>query len=367
MKKIFKIIFVILLLLSILPVGDVIHAGFGYVKMSQMDETKQEVYAGQILNTNDCKGNSEDIICEAKLVLGRDVSFTTKKTDEYSCRIDSYGLAVLGFFYVTPDTCSKIDELYNKTDNYKSNYNLSGVGVSGCANDFDTSMDCYVAKELGPGIKYSVGINDAEYELGFLVNVNGMTVNIWTDAIPKNEYLSGTQLYLYSDKIKDTKIKINNNSNDIVLNLQTSKLNLDNRYFNHGEYYAYSSGYISYEDVLEIYPEVIEGIVISKDETYDYLIQTLSGLGLGYGETARFMLYWLPRLQEHEYNLISFLGEWLNEQIPLEIEPTANKINRIFMVFQGLDEPIDIPLQEIPLLKNAEFDVIEVSAIEIQK
>lgn len=53
-------------------------------------------------------------------------------------------------------------------------------------------------------------------------------------------------------------------------------------------------------------PEFLDGFVVSREETISFLEEKLALLGLSEREAEEFIVYWLPRLKESEFNLIRF-------------------------------------------------------------
>lgn len=84
--------------------------------------------------------------------------------------------------------------------------------------------------------------------------------------------------------------------------------------------------------------DIVGGYCVAKEDCASFLEKKLSELGLNEREQDDFISYWLPRLYEHNYNLISFDTteyckgtQWLvNRTIDTEI--------RVFMTFKGLND-----------------------------
>ena len=63
-------------------------------------------------------------------------------------------------------------------------------------------------------------------------------------------------------------------------------------------------------------------------------------------------MYWLPRMEENNYNFIHFSGKQYEEQAALIINPKPETIIRVMMLTQALEYKINIPLQDLNSLKN---------------
>ena len=89
-------------------------------------------------------------------------------------------------------------------------------------------------------------------------------------------------------------------------------------------------------------------------------------LGLNRKEANEFIVYWLPRMQENTYNLITFQDEIYKNAAKLEITPNPDSVLRVFMVYRALEEKIEIeePVLE-PFDRNG-FTVVEWGGTEIK-
>lgn len=112
-----------------------------------------------------------------------------------------------------------------------------------------------------------------------------------------------------------------------------------------------------------------DGFIVSKDQTIPFLEEKLALLGLNAKESNEFIIFWLPILEKNEFNLIHFAGNDYLEQAKLKISPTPETVIRIAMVFKGLDEEIDFPMQDLaPLTRTRSgFTVVEWGGQELPK
>ena len=93
--------------------------------------------------------------------------------------------------------------------------------------------------------------------------------------------------------------------------------------------------------------KVDAGFVVSKEETIAFLEEKLELLGLNAKEANEFIIFWLPMLEKNDFNLIHFSGEDYLKKAQLNISPIPDTEIRISMVFQGLNEEIDFPVQDL--------------------
>ena len=101
------------------------------------------------------------------------------------------------------------------------------------------------------------------------------------------------------------------------------------------------------------------GFVVSGADTAAFLEEKLGILGLTDREAEEFIIYWLPQMQNNEYNYIRFdTEEEINEVMPLTITPDADAVIRVWMSFTSLDAPIQVEEQILtPVDRNAYKDL----------
>lgn len=88
-----------------------------------------------------------------------------------------------------------------------------------------------------------------------------------------------------------------------------------------------------------------KGFCIKGSETSDFLDMKLKELGLNRKETEDFITYWLPIMQDNEYNVITFQTKDYIKNAELITNPPVDKSIRVFMTWYPTDEYIDIPPQ----------------------
>jgi hypothetical protein len=110
-----------------------------------------------------------------------------------------------------------------------------------------------------------------------------------------------------------------------------------------------------------------DGFIIKGEDTAKFLEEKLRILGLTDREAEEFIIYWLPRLENNNYNYIRFATlNQINEIMPLEITPNPDTIIRILMEFKSLDKPIDVMEQELATPERIGFTVVEWGGVEIK-
>lgn len=117
--------------------------------------------------------------------------------------------------------------------------------------------------------------------------------------------------------------------------------------------------YLFWEGISNLDWNISEGFVIKKEDTKDFLQEKLEYIGLTPREYNEFIVYWLPILEENDYNLIYFAGEEYDAYAKLNITPKPDSILRVMMVYKPLDKPIEIKEQELKQFERKGFSVIE--------
>ena len=105
--------------------------------------------------------------------------------------------------------------------------------------------------------------------------------------------------------------------------------------------------------------------MIPGDETAAFLEEALGRLGLTEKEANEFIIYWLPRMEENAYNLISFQKEAYTGNAQLAIDPAPDSLLRVFMAWKGLEEPVEIEPQKLDGFERTGFTVVEWGGTEI--
>lgn len=108
------------------------------------------------------------------------------------------------------------------------------------------------------------------------------------------------------------------------------------------------------------------GFVVPGSEMETFLENTLSTLGLTDKEANEFIIYWLPRMQDNPYNLISFQTKCYTDNAKLSVSPAPDSMLRIFMAWKSLEEPVTIAPQFLPAFDRTGFTVIEWGGAEVK-
>jgi hypothetical protein len=121
-----------------------------------------------------------------------------------------------------------------------------------------------------------------------------------------------------------------------------------------------------YESKVENIDKTKEGFVVAKEDTIEFMEEKLALLGLNEREAEEMIVYWLPKLQANDYNYIRFATmEEVDTNMPLNISPKPDAVIRVWMVFKGLDGPIDVEPQELQPVTREGYMVVEWGGIEL--
>ena len=127
------------------------------------------------------------------------------------------------------------------------------------------------------------------------------------------------------------------------------------------EYYA-----LFWEGISDTAYDMTSGFCVAGENTAAFLEETLSALGLSDRETNEFIMYWLPKMQDNAYNLITFQAESYTDTARLNVTPAPDTVIRVFMVWQGLDAAVSVTepvLPETPVRNG--FTVVEWGGREV--
>lgn len=115
---------------------------------------------------------------------------------------------------------------------------------------------------------------------------------------------------------------------------------------------------------LDIYKD---GFIVKGEDSAKFLEEKLAILGLNEKESEEFIIYWLPKLEANKYNYIRFAeGNYINDNMPLDINPVPDTLIRILMEFKGLDEPIEMQEQQLKQAVRNGYTVVEWGGTEIK-
>jgi len=194
-----------------------------------------------------------------------------------------------------------------------------------------------------------------------------------TSKIDPSHLLAKPVIYLYPEEETSVKVKLEHNGQ-----LVTTYPEYD------GGWYvtAYPDGrivdtkdgneysYLFWEGDGDVKYDLSRGYLIKGEDTADFLRRALSEMGLLPREYNEFIVYWLPLMQNNDYNFITFQNEAYKEAAKLYIDPSPDSLLRIFMAYKPVDsediyEYEGISAPEIKGFERKGFTVVEWGGTEI--
>ena len=112
--------------------------------------------------------------------------------------------------------------------------------------------------------------------------------------------------------------------------------------------------------------DMTTGFCVKGSDTVEFLSDILPKLGLNNREANEFIIYWLPRMQNNAYNLISFQNSAYTDSAKLTVTPTPDTVIRVFMAFMPLENFVEIAPQTIETPERNGFVVVEWGGSEVK-
>ena len=122
-----------------------------------------------------------------------------------------------------------------------------------------------------------------------------------------------------------------------------------------------------WEGVTDAEYDFSTGFCVAGADTAAFLENALARLGLTEREANEFIIYWLPRMEGNPYNLISFQTDAYTDAAELTIAPAPDTLIRVFMAWKGLEQPVEVPAQELTTPERTGFTAVEWGGAELGK
>ena len=100
--------------------------------------------------------------------------------------------------------------------------------------------------------------------------------------------------------------------------------------------------YLYWEGETNTQYDFSEGFCVKGEDTAAFLEYALAELGLNRREANEFIVFWLPMMQNNEYNVISFQGDVYTDSAKLDIDPAPDTLIRVFMAWQASEIYVNI-------------------------
>ena len=192
--------------------------------------------------------------------------------------------------------------------------------------------------------------------------------------LSKYVYLDGVGdkpvLYLYPEKETDVDVKVSLNNMYFTCtypeygNGWSVTAKPDGTLINKKDNKEYS--YLYWELGGKQNYDFSKGFVVKGSDTAEFFQKALSEMGLTPREYNEFIVYWLPKMQNNEYNLISFQNEEYTDNVRLDISPKPDSTLRVFMAYKALDEKIEVEPQEFEPFERKGFTVVEWGGAQVK-
>lgn len=100
--------------------------------------------------------------------------------------------------------------------------------------------------------------------------------------------------------------------------------------------------YLYWEGKTDTEFDFSTGYCVKGSESAEFLEKELAKQGLNRKEANEFITFWLPQMEQNEYNIISFQKETYTNAAKLNVNPNPNTIIRVFMAFKPSNEYVEI-------------------------
>jgi len=131
--------------------------------------------------------------------------------------------------------------------------------------------------------------------------------------------------------------------------------------YNGREYYC-----LFWEGISNIDYSLEKGFCVKGEDTEKFLEDSLKKLGLTDKEANEFIIYWLPKMENNEYNIISFQEKLYTDNAKLTVSPAPDTVIRVFMAWKGSDEFVEIEPQNLTAPERIGFTVVEWGGSELK-
>ena len=123
--------------------------------------------------------------------------------------------------------------------------------------------------------------------------------------------------------------------------------------------------YLYWEGKSAVEYDMSAGFCVKGCDTAEFLEKALSELGLTRREANEFIVYWLPLMENNNYNVISFQTEAYAESAKLIVSPMPDAVIRVYMAWYGSDKPVKLQNQDLSSMERKGFTVVEWGGSEI--
>ena len=102
-----------------------------------------------------------------------------------------------------------------------------------------------------------------------------------------------------------------------------------------------------------------QGYCVAGKDTMAFLQEILPQMGMTPREYNEFIVYWLPHLQDHAYNIISFQTDIYTDLARLHVDPQPDSVLRVFMAVKSSPVYVEMEPQQFETFVRDGFTVVE--------
>ena len=124
--------------------------------------------------------------------------------------------------------------------------------------------------------------------------------------------------------------------------------------------------YLYWEGETYAQYDLSKGFCVKGKDTAAFLENALEKLGHTRREANEFIVYWLPMMEQNEYNIISFQTDIYTDAAKLEVNPAPDTLLRVFQAWKAADSFAEMPVQELTAPERNGFTVVEWGGTEIK-
>ncbi|GAC1387620.1 MAG: hypothetical protein NVS1B7_0360 [Candidatus Saccharimonadales bacterium] len=193
----------------------------------------------------------------------------------------------------------------------------------------------------------------------FFKNSLGQYSALYNDTIIVGGGCGKPVIYLYPTQPTKVTVKV---QADVRVSVPTYKHGWNVLALPSGELQDGTNKYDSlyWEGYSQTYPEVTNGFIVPQQALAATLRTHLGQLGLTTKESSDFMEFWLPKMPKTPYIRLTWFGtNQVNKIAPLAITPQPDTMLRIFLDYEGLEKPIQLPTQQLYAPVRHGFTVVE--------
>lgn len=108
------------------------------------------------------------------------------------------------------------------------------------------------------------------------------------------------------------------------------------------------------------------GFCVAGADAEAFLSDALAQLGLNEREAAAFLAYWVPQLEQNDWNLLAFQTDAYTAAASLTISPAPDSLLRVFLAWRPLSAPVEIAPQALAPFTREGFTAVEWGGAQVR-